>query len=67
MGKKNITYSEALAEIEEILEKIENNKSDIDNLTKDVKRIAELIKYCKSKLRETEDEVGSILDDFNEE
>lgn len=67
MGKKNMTYSEALAEIEEILEKIESNKSDIDNLTKDVKRIAELIKFCKSKLRETEDEVGNILDDFNEE
>lgn len=62
-----MTYSEALAEIEEILEKIESNKSDIDNLTKDVKRIAELIKFCKSKLRETEDEVGNILDDFNEE
>ncbi|MDD2196811.1 MAG: exodeoxyribonuclease VII small subunit [Bacteroidales bacterium] len=67
MAKKSITYAEAIAEIEDIVEKIENNELDIDNLTQDVKRVSELIKFCKAKLRETELEVENILKDFDEE
>lgn len=67
MAKKSITYAEAIAEIEEIVEKIESNELDIDNLAQDVKRVSELIKFCKAKLRETEQEVENILKDFDEE
>ncbi|HCX98569.1 MAG TPA: exodeoxyribonuclease VII small subunit [Bacteroidales bacterium] len=67
MAKKSITYAEAIAEIEDIVEKIESNELDIDNLTQDVKRVSELIKFCKAKLRETELEVENILKDFDEE
>ena len=67
MGKKMITYAEALAEIEAIVERIESNNSDIDNLTNDVKRVAELLKICKAKLRDTEQEVENILKDFDQE
>lgn len=67
MVKKSITYAEAIAEIEEIVEKIEGNELDIDNLAQDVKRVSELIKFCKAKLRETEQEVENILKDFDEE
>ncbi|MDD2278685.1 MAG: exodeoxyribonuclease VII small subunit [Bacteroidales bacterium] len=67
MAKKNITYAEAIAEIEEIVEKIESNELDIDNLAQDVKRVSELIKFCKAKLRATEQEVENILKDFDEE
>ncbi len=62
-----ITYAEALAEIEAIVERIESNNSDIDNLTNDVKRVAELLKICKAKLRDTEQEVENILKDFDQE
>ncbi|HDP55471.1 MAG TPA: exodeoxyribonuclease VII small subunit [Bacteroidetes bacterium] len=67
MAKKSITYAEAIAEIEEIVEKIEGNELDIDNLAQNVKRVAELIKFCKTKLRATEEEVEHILKDFDEE
>lgn len=61
MAKKIISYSEAYAEIEEIIEKIENEELDIDELADKVKRVSELIKICKDKLYKTESEVEKIL------
>ncbi|MDY0253619.1 MAG: exodeoxyribonuclease VII small subunit [Tenuifilaceae bacterium] len=66
MAKKNLSYSEAIAEVESIVERIENNELDIDELAKNVKRVAELIKFCKAKLKSTEEEVERILKDFDE-
>ena len=66
MPKKTITYSEAIAEIEEIIEKIENDELDLDLLAVNVKRVAELINLCKAKLKATEDEVEKILKDFDQ-
>ena len=59
--KKQITYSSALAEIEEIVSNIENEKYEIDELAEKVKRVAQLIEFCKEKLHETEKEVSNIL------
>ncbi|HNV81941.1 MAG: exodeoxyribonuclease VII small subunit [Tenuifilaceae bacterium] len=66
MPKKTITYSDAIAEIEEIIEKIENDELDLDLLAVNVKRVAELINLCKAKLKATEDEVEKILKDFDQ-
>ena len=66
MQKKTITYSDAIAEIEEIIEKIENDELDLDLLAVNVKRVAELINLCKAKLKATEDEVEKILKDFDQ-
>ncbi len=67
MAKKDISYSEAIAEIEAIVEKIENNELDVDELAHNVKKVAELIKLCKAKLRSTEEEVEKILKDFDKD
>ena len=67
MTKKNITYTEAVNQIEEILRKIENDELDMDELTKQVRNASELIKYCKSRLFETEQEIEKILDDIKDE
>ena len=67
MAKKNITYTEAVTQIEEILRKIENDELDMDELTKQVRNASELIKYCKSRLFETEQEIEKILDDIKDE
>lgn len=67
MSKKALTYNEALAEIEAIIERIEGDELDVDELTKDVKRVSELLKICKLKLRNTEEEVQKILKEFDEE
>lgn len=62
-----ISYKEAMNEIEEIVAKLENNQLDVDELSGKVKRVAELIAFCKSKLHETEEEVEKILDSIGEE
>ncbi|HAF29203.1 MAG TPA: exodeoxyribonuclease VII small subunit [Bacteroidales bacterium] len=67
MAKKEISYNEAVSEIEEILHQIENEEQDIDILSEQVKRVSTLIKLCKKKLHQTEIEVQKILDDIETE
>lgn len=67
MAKKEISYSEAVIEIEEILQQLENEELDIDILSEKVKKVSSLLKTCKKKLHQTEDEVQKILDNMNEE
>ena len=64
MAKKNISYKEAIAEIELIVKKIESDESDVDELAGNVKRVAELIKICKEKLYKAEKEVKEIIDNI---
>jgi len=65
MSKKNLTYKEAVSEIEDILSKIENEELDVDDLSIKVKQVAILIAFCKKKLHETEVEVEKILKDID--
>jgi len=66
MTSKTISYKEAVAEIEDILEKIENEELDVEDLTEKVKRVSLLIKLCKEKLHNTEQEVEKILKEMEE-
>lgn len=67
MAKKELSYKEAVLEIEEILHQIEDDELDIDILSDKVKRVSVLIKLCKKKLHQTENEVQKILDDIETE
>ncbi|MFH1119019.1 MAG: exodeoxyribonuclease VII small subunit [Bacteroidota bacterium] len=58
---KTITYAEAIVELETIVSEIENASIGVDELSEKVKRAAELIKICRSRLTSTEKEVNSIL------
>jgi len=61
MAKKEIGFNEAVKSIEEILKNIEEGEPDIDQLSANVKKAAELIKICRIKLRETEEKIDGIL------
>ncbi len=63
----NPGYKEALEEIESIVGEIENETVDVDVLAEKVKRAAFLIKYCKAKLKTTENEVKKILKESEKE
>jgi len=65
MTVKKISYNEALAEIEEILEKIENEELDVDELAEKVSRVSVLLKLCREKLQKTSDQVEKILDELD--
>jgi exodeoxyribonuclease VII small subunit len=67
MAKKDISYSRAIKEIEEILRKIESEELDVDQLSASVKKAADLLKICKSMLRDTEQEIQKILDDMDKD
>lgn len=66
MATKKITYSEAVSEIEKILEMIENDELDVDELAEKVKRVSELLKICKDKLFKTSEQVEQILKEMEE-
>jgi len=66
MAAKKISYSKAMAEIEEILEKIENEELDVDELAEKVKRVSVLLKTCKEKLTKTNEQVEQILKEMED-
>lgn len=63
MKKENIRYSDAVAEIEKILKKINSPEADIDTIGADVKRATDLINLCKTKIRKAEAEIEKALAD----
>lgn len=62
MAKKEITYAEAMAEIERILGRFRSEEMDVDSLAAEVKHATELIGLCKERLRKAETEVKKILE-----
>ncbi len=64
MTQKKTSYKEAISEIEEILNSIENDEPDIDELAEKVKRVTFLLKLCKDKLYKTQNEVEKVLKDM---
>ncbi|NLO00748.1 MAG: exodeoxyribonuclease VII small subunit [Bacteroidales bacterium] len=66
MAIRKITYNEAVTEIEEILNKIEQEEFDVDELAEKVKRVSTLLKICKDKLMKTNEQVEQILKEMDE-
>lgn len=66
MAKKEIKYSDALEELSEIVDKIDNEEVDVDELSENVKKALTLIKLCKTKLQKTEEEVQKVLKELDE-
>ncbi|PRY95917.1 exodeoxyribonuclease VII small subunit [Marinilabilia salmonicolor] len=66
MAQKKLTYNQAISEIEEILAKMENEELDVDELSDKVKRVSELVRFCRSKLKNTEEEVEKVLKEMEE-
>lgn len=64
---ENISYQEAVSELESILEEIEEGNTDIDVLSDRVKRALFLIQLCKTKLRKTDEEVRKLLSDLEDQ
>jgi exodeoxyribonuclease VII small subunit len=67
MAKEKQTYEEAFNELQNILEEIESGNLNVDELTNTVKKATKLIKFCKTKLYETESEVKKILEELDED
>ena len=66
MQEQEYTYTTAIERLEEILQKVESGTEEIDNLYKLLKEADELIKFCRTRLHEVDEEVKSLLDSINE-
>ncbi len=53
------TYSSATKELDKIISDLESKAISIDDLSKKVSEAKELIKWCKEKLRTTEEGLTS--------
>lgn len=67
MAQKTLTYSEAMYEIEMIVNSIENDDLDVDDIIDKVKRVSQLLQICKKKLKQTQDDVEKILNSIDDE
>ncbi len=62
MAKKNLSYDQAIAQIEEIMAKFRTGEMSVDELGDQVKRATELITYCKDKLTKAEADLKKVLE-----
>ena len=66
MEKKEMKYSEAIAELEAITTKMQSPDCDIDSLASLTTRALELLKICKEKLFKTDEEVRRCLETLSD-
>ena len=57
-----MTYEEAMAQVEEILGRIQREEITIADLAQEVARATKLIAACKARLLKAEEEVNKILE-----
>ncbi|MCK4917950.1 MAG: exodeoxyribonuclease VII small subunit [Candidatus Omnitrophica bacterium] len=67
MTKKDIKYSEAVVELNNILADLESESVDVDEVSLKVKRAVELVKVCRDKIDKTELEVRKIVKKVEED
>lgn len=65
MNKENYKYKEAIARIEAIVNRIENDEPDVDELNELVQEALTLLKQCKDKLKNTEAELNKTLKEID--
>ena len=61
MAKEEMKYEQAVRELEQIVERMENDELDIDQLSEQLKRAKTLVKLCKDKLTKTDEEIKKLL------
>jgi exodeoxyribonuclease VII small subunit len=63
MRSKELTYNEAIAEIEQIISRLRNEQTEVDTLSAELKRATELIARCKEQLHQVEASVKKQLEE----
>lgn len=54
---KELTYNQALTELEAILKSFDSGEADIDTLSAQVARATKLITFCRERLQKVEKEL----------
>ncbi|MEO1366964.1 MAG: exodeoxyribonuclease VII small subunit [Acidobacteriota bacterium] len=56
-----VSFSDAMQELEAILQRIDNDSVDVDRLARELRRATELLELCRGKIRKAELEVTQIV------
>lgn len=63
---KKLTYSEAIAELNQILKELDQNSEiNMELISEKVKRASVLLDVCKKQLHEIDTELEKILEDID--
>lgn len=58
---ENLTYEEALTQLQQIVTALESGTISIDALGEQTDRAATLIQFCREKLRQVESQVNNLF------
>lgn len=58
----DLSYSEALEELRQIVAQLQNRQTDLDELDLRLQRAQELVQFCQKRLRSTEDRLEGLFD-----
>jgi exodeoxyribonuclease VII small subunit len=64
MSPKSLTYEQAIAELEQLLEDLQNQIIPVEAIATKSKRANELVEFCKMKLRSIEAEIKQQGEDI---
>ncbi|MCA6074778.1 exodeoxyribonuclease VII small subunit [Fulvivirga sedimenti] len=64
--KEDFRFEDSLQQVEQIVERIEKGELDIDDLTSQVDKAAEILKKCREFLRKTEDDLENSLGELDQ-
>ena len=62
MQDEQLTYTSAIKELEEIVQKLQRPDCEIDQLCLLTERSVKLLAFCKEKLTKTDEELVKLLD-----
>lgn len=62
---KDMTYEQAVAELESIVQKMQSADCNIDRLADYTRRSLALLRYCKEKLTRTDAEIKRCLEELS--
>jgi len=61
-----MTYTQAVTELEQLVQKMQDPQCSIDNLSAYTKRSKELLDLCKQRLTATDEELKRILTEMTD-
>ena len=64
---ENITYTQAVERLEEIMNSIQGGGMDVDRLAVALKEASALVQFCRGKLFKVDEEVKQLLENIGNE
>lgn len=65
MAKRKKSFSESIQEVEQVIQKIENNELEVDALFEQVKKSSDIISDCKSVIYKSDAELKKFFEELD--